>query len=163
MMKKLKLTIELVPSTSWYNNVRSNVSSDKWDIIRKKCYGEAGNVCEICKKTGKEQGFNHAVECHEIWQYDDTLHTQTLTGLISLCPWCHKVKHTGLAIMNGEGELVQKQLMKVNHMSEDDMNEYVKDAFIEHRDRSKYEWIVDVSYVDEYLKSDLDKMCERFE
>ena len=30
----MKLTIELVPSTSWYNNVTKN----EWDIIRKKSY-----------------------------------------------------------------------------------------------------------------------------
>ena len=29
----MKLTIELVPSTAWYSNVRSNVSKEEWDKI----------------------------------------------------------------------------------------------------------------------------------
>ncbi len=27
----MKLTIELVPKTAWYSNVRSNVTASKWD------------------------------------------------------------------------------------------------------------------------------------
>jgi hypothetical protein len=26
--------------------------------------------CEICKETGKKQGYPHDLECHEIWDYD---------------------------------------------------------------------------------------------
>ena len=63
-MKTYKLTSEIVPSTCWYNNVRSNVSTKEWDYLRKKSYESAGNVCEICGDTGKNQGFNHNVECH---------------------------------------------------------------------------------------------------
>lgn len=33
----LKLTIELVPTTAFYSNVRSNVTSCQWNKIRKKC------------------------------------------------------------------------------------------------------------------------------
>jgi len=82
----MKLTIELVPSTAWYSNVRSNVSKEVWDIIRKKSYAKANYKCEVCGDVGTNQGVGHKVECHEIWHYDDDSHTQTLTGLISLCP-----------------------------------------------------------------------------
>ena len=81
-----KLTIELVPKTSWYSNVRSNVSKNEWDIIRKKSYEHAGHVCEICGDIGTNQGVKHNVECHEIWDYNDETNEQTLGGLISLCP-----------------------------------------------------------------------------
>lgn len=57
----MKLTIELVPTTCWYSNVRSNVSKAEWDIIRKESYSNANNCCEICKSTGKQQGYNHNV------------------------------------------------------------------------------------------------------
>ena len=70
-MEQYKLTIELVPQTSWYTNVRSNVSKEQWDVIRKKCYAQANNVCEICGDTGKNQGYKHNVECHEIWEYNE--------------------------------------------------------------------------------------------
>jgi hypothetical protein len=48
----MKLTIELVPKTSWYSNVRSNVSKDEWDKIKKKCYIKANYKCEICNGIG---------------------------------------------------------------------------------------------------------------
>jgi hypothetical protein len=45
---------------------------------------EANNKCEICKETGKTQGYKHNVECHEIWIYNDEDKIQKLIGLISL-------------------------------------------------------------------------------
>lgn len=163
MKKKIKLTIELVPSTSWYDNVRSKVSADDWDKIRLKCYDVANNKCEICGDVGKNQGFGHNVECHEIWEYNDDKQIQTLIGFIALCPRCHKVKHCGLAFMNGEEDLVVNHMMLVNGMDEFDTREYIVEAFRKHKLKSTHEWIVDVSYNKEYVKSDLDKMCERFE
>ena len=61
--KKIKLTIELVPKTAWYKNVRSEVSKDRWDELRKECYRNANYKCEVCGGTGPKW----PVECHEIW------------------------------------------------------------------------------------------------
>ena len=58
----MKLTIELVPKTSWYSNVRSNVSRSQWDKLRKKCYLNADYKCEVCGDTGIKQGFKWPVE-----------------------------------------------------------------------------------------------------
>lgn len=149
-MSDYKLTIELVPRTAWYTNVRSNVSKDEWDRLRKKSYALANNVCEICGDTGKNQGYKHNVECHEIWHYDDTTKAQTLTGLISLCPYCHKCKHPGLAQINGELNIVINQLMKVNNISKDDAEKLIDDAFTIWRERSKHEWKLDISYIENY-------------
>jgi hypothetical protein len=152
MYNKHKLTIELVPKTAWYTNVRSNVSSQQWDIIRKKSYAIANNLCEICNDTGKSQGYKHNVECHEIWQYDDIHKTQTLTNLISLCPYCHKCKHPGLAQMNGEINIVINQLMKVNNISKDEAINYITESFNIWRERSKHQWKLDISFIDDYIK-----------
>lgn len=149
-MSDYKLTIELVPRTAWYTNVRSNVSKDEWDRLRKKSYALANNVCEICGDTGKNQGYKHNIECHEIWHYDDTNKAQTLTGLISLCPYCHKCKHPGLAQINGELNIVINQLMKVNNISKDDAEKLIDDAFTIWRERSKHEWKLDISYIENY-------------
>lgn len=153
-MKEYKLTSEIVPSSSWYNNVRSNVTKKEWDILRRKSYEAAGHKCEICGETGKEQGYNHNVECHEIWKYDDENHSQTLVGLISLCPRCHKVKHPGLAQIKGESEIVLQQLMKVNGVTEDDAKEYLVKAFDTFFKRSRHKWELDITYLEEYLKED---------
>lgn len=150
IMSDYKLTIELVPRTAWYTNVRSNVSKDEWDRLRKKSYALANNVCEICGDTGKNQGYKHNIECHEIWHYDDTTKAQTLTGLISLCPYCHKCKHPGLAQINGELNIVINQLMKVNNISKDDAEKLIDDAFTIWRERSKHEWKLDISYIENY-------------
>ena len=144
----MKLTIELVPRTSWYNNVRSNVSDVRWKELRTTCYNKAGRKCEICGETGKDQGYGHNVECHEIWEYDEYKHLQTLKGLIALCPLCHKTKHAGLARINGEQELVVTQLMKVNNIDKYSAVLSLEDAFLIWDERSVFEWNVDISWLD---------------
>jgi hypothetical protein len=158
----MKLTIELVPKTCWYTNVRSNVTSDEWDIIRKKCYKEAGNKCEICEETGKEQGYKHNVECHEIWEYDDRNHIQKLIRLIALCPNCHKTKHVGFAQINGDEEIVINQLMFVNKISEEHARNYIKTCFNKWAERSQHEWELDITYLDTYMMDDNDKFLSMF-
>ncbi len=146
----IRLTIELVPSTCWYTNVRSNVSEFTWDIIRKKSYKLANHKCEICNATGKEQGYNHNVECHEIWYYDDDKHKQILTGFIALCPYCHKTKHVGLAQKNGEEEIVIKQLMMVNNMNRKDAIKYIAESFNVWKKRSNFQWELDITFCKKY-------------
>lgn len=144
----MKLTIELVPKTSWYSNVRSNVSSEQWDIIRRKSYRNANYKCEICNGIG----VNHPVECHEIWEYDVIAKNkkQTLIGFISLCPNCHKVKHPGLAEINGEMDIVINQLIRVNDMTKNEAVNYISDSFRIWRQRNNFEWEVDISFVNSY-------------
>jgi hypothetical protein len=148
----MNLTIELVPKTAWYTNVRSNCTRTEWDVIRKKSYAKAGNKCEICGDVGQKQGFKHAVECHEVWEYNDVAKTQTLIGFISLCPRCHQVKHPGLAQINGQIEFVITQLMKINGMTRTGAISYLDASTHIWRERSKYQWKLDISYVQEYLK-----------
>lgn len=149
---KHKLTIELVPKTSWYSNVRSNVTKSEWDVIRNKSYEYANHVCEICGDVGTNQGVNHKVECHEIWDYNDETNEQTLEGLISLCPYCHKTKHVGLAQINGELDIVIKQLMKVNDMSYDDVISYISESFNIWSKRSAFDWKLNINYLEEFKK-----------
>lgn len=146
----MKLTIELVPKTAWYSNVRSNVSKTDWDIIRNKCYKNADYKCEVCGGIGDK----HPVECHEIWEYNDETKTQTLIGLIALCPKCHKVKHTGLAYKNNQQDIVIKQLMKVNNMTKDKALDYIEESFAIWNKRSMYQWNLDISYLDIYDQQD---------
>ena len=92
MNKMNKITIELIPKQCFFSNVRTLLPTKWWDILRKDSYEKAEHKCEVCKQTGKEQGYKHNVECHEIWDYDDRLKVQKLLGLISLCPRCHQIK-----------------------------------------------------------------------
>lgn len=149
MSKQPKLAVELIPSTCHFSNVRTTVTSSEWDKIRFISYEAAGNKCEICKDTGKNQGYKHNVECHEIWNYDDENHIQKLVGLISLCPTCHQVKHIGRAIAIGKQTICFRQLAKVNQWTSKQVIEHVTASFELHKQRSKYQWELDISILAE--------------
>ena len=148
----MKLKVELVPLSSWGNNLRSeaNLSKAQWDKLRKESYKEANYRCQIC--SGK--GSKHPVECHEIWHYDDQTKTQTLTGLISLCPTCHKAKHIGRTL-SVEPQYVQdrvlNQLAILNQMNPEQLEEYLVEVFKKWNQRSQYSWKVDLTWLQNKL------------
>jgi len=138
-----RLTIELVPSTAFYTNARKILSEDKWDIIRKETYKKFAYRCGICY----DRGAWHPVECHEIWNYNDKTHIQTLEGLIALCPSCHKVKHIGLSKIRGDMENCVEHLMLINQITKEEVKEMVDKAFDVWLERSKHEWKCDISFL----------------
>jgi 5-methylcytosine-specific restriction endonuclease McrA len=98
--ENFKLTIELVPQTSWFKSMREIVSRSVWDKIRNQAYASSNQACVIC---GYTEG---RLNCHEIWEYDDQKHIQKLIGFIALCDMCHHVKHIGKArVLADEGKL----------------------------------------------------------
>lgn len=147
----MKLTIELVPSSCWYSNVRSNVTTSEWNKIRKKAYIDANHVCEICGSNGKLQGRRHAVECHEVWDYNELTFVQTLVRMTALCPSCHQTKHAGLANINGKTEQVIRHLMKINQMNRKEAVRYFDAAFVLWGFRSRFNWTLDISILNSYI------------
>ena len=147
--KKPKLFVELIPTTCHYSNVRTTVKPAEWDKIRFISYEAANHKCEICGEIGKNQGYKHNVECHEIWEYDDENKIQKLKGLISLCPICHQVKHIGRAIAMGRHKDAYSQLMKVNKWTLQEVEQHVLASFELHKERSKYEWDLELSILTE--------------
>lgn len=162
---KPKLLVELVPSTCHFSNVRTTVTTKEWDKIRHISYEAAGNVCEICKDTGKNQGYKHNVECHEIWHYDDKKHIQKLIGLISLCPTCHQVKHIGRAIAIGKQNEAIGQLLRVNKWTPEEAANHIAESFEIYKERSKYQWKLDISILKQepYLITIKDSKTRIFE
>ncbi|UKL15003.1 HNH endonuclease [Pseudomonas phage hairong] len=147
-----KLTCELVPSTSWGENLRSLLSAGQWKDLRTACYVRAHHKCEICGGVGRK----HPVEAHEIWHYDDTQRRQTLMGLIALCPACHKCKHMGFALSTGKLESSLKHMSEVNEWPLNLTYDYVERQFHIHHLRSQLQWTVDTSWLtdaDSYIKS----------
>jgi hypothetical protein len=142
-MVKPKLTIELVPSSCFYSNVRSVLPTKVWDKLRKASYANAKFKCEICKGSGLDQGYKHALECHEIWDYQSN-NTQTLKGLISLCPKCHQAKHIGRTIAIGKGKEIFKHIEVVNKWDAKTVEAYVGACFQEHKERSKVKWELNI-------------------
>ena len=145
-MKQPKLTIELVPSTCWYSNLRSELTKSQWDKIRRQSYQAAGYLCEICGGKGKR----HPVECHEIWRYDEENLIQKLIGVVSLCPDCHAVKHFGRAQVTGNDARAKKHLCKVNGWSNSDADLYIEHVFEQWSNRSANIWDIDLSYLKKY-------------
>jgi len=147
-MFKPKLTIELVPKTSHYTNVRTLLPKKTWDMLRKVSYAKANNKCQICGDTGKNQGYRHNVECHEIWEYTQT-GVQLLKGLISLCPKCHQVKHYGRAQAIGKGKEAFTHLMKVNKWDKATTENYIGSVYQEYKIRSKVKWKLNLAVLNE--------------
>jgi hypothetical protein len=140
----MKLTIELVPQSCWYSNVRSNVSKAEWDKLRAASYRKARFKCEICGGKGSKW----PVECHEVWHYNEETRVQKLVRMIALCPPCHEVKHIGLARIKGNFNRAVQHLMKVNDMTEQDATDYIETAFRVWSERSKYNWELDITFLD---------------
>ena len=137
------LSISLIPKSTWYNNVRSQVSRDVWNAIR--AYFKKPS-CQFCGYKGK-------LFTHEVWKYDDALHIQKLVGFESVCFLCHSIKHLGLAgIQAQQGYLDYSELIEhycaVNECTKEDFLADREEAFELWKERSKFEWIVDVSYLD---------------
>jgi hypothetical protein len=147
MEKIIKLTVELIPASNFYNNIRSSLTKSQWDLIRKDSYLKANHKCEICHQTGKEQGYKNIVECHEIWDYDFKNKKQRLKGLISLCTRCHLCKHIGRAFAVGKQAEVFKHMELVNNWNHKELVMYLVKIFKEHKLRSKIPWELDLTYL----------------
>lgn len=148
---KPKLEVELVPSTCWWSNVRSQVTKAQWEkckaFVRDRVTKTRGYAsCEICGGRGEKW----PIECHEIWSYEGGI--QRLEGLIALCPTCHKAKHIGRT-MEVEPESVRMsvifKLMQVNGWGHMQTMEHIDEAFAIWSIRSMSEWQLDVSYLKE--------------
>lgn len=149
MPKDIKLYVELVPKSCHYSNARSMVTPKQWNKIRFISYDVANNKCQICGQIGTNQGYKHNLECHEIWSYNDKTKLQKLEGLISLCPICHLTKHIGRASAMGYQALCFNQLELVNKWNHKQVVEHVADAYELYKRRSKYQWKLDISILNE--------------
>lgn len=148
-IEKLKLSVEMIPKTCYASNVRTLIPTKYWNIIRKDSYEKAGHECEICGDTGKNQGYRHNVECHEIWNYDDITKTQILLGLISLCVKCHQAKHFGRATAIGKQAEILKHMEVVNDWTHKDCVRHLAYSMIEWIDRSQYKWKINLDILNE--------------
>jgi hypothetical protein len=84
----LKLKIEMVPTSTWGQNLRLSIPASKWDKLRKAVHEKNGNKCEIC-------GSDHRLSCHEEWDFNEETGSQKLVGLGTVCGMCHHVAHIG--------------------------------------------------------------------
>lgn len=143
---------DLVPRTCWFSNVRSHVSKEEWDTVKRAVFSAAKHRCEICGGRGPEW----PVECHEVWMYsipheesdEPVVGRQTLIGCEALCPRCHETKHFGLARVNGRAEDALAWMMQINGQTREEAEEDVNRAFEVWFKRSSIDWTLDVSWLE---------------
>jgi hypothetical protein len=138
----LKLTIELVPATSWGANLRDVLAPAVWDRLRRLVYERSGHRCGICGAGGR-------LHCHEVWRYDDATHVQHLEGCVALCALCHAVKHLGhTGILASQGKLDSERVIahfcRVNGCDRATFRAHRDAAFAQWHERSRYEWTLDL-------------------
>jgi Domain of unknown function (DUF5710) len=140
------LFIDMIPSTSWFRNVRAAVDPDDWHRLRTMVYGRAGHRCEACgcpphKASGK------FLEAHERFAYDHATRIQALRRLICLCTWCHTVTHFGLAQVRGQAGRARTWLETVQNMYPWQSDTHIHEAFAAWEARSQIAWTLDLTVI----------------
>lgn len=141
----LKLNFELVPDSCWYSNLRSNLPQAVWDVIRKKAYAKAGGKCMICGAPTTR------LEAHERWEYDDINKIQRLADIVAICKSCHEVIHIGRTQLIGKEREACEHFLKVNNCSYSDYCKALGEANATHRERSRHDWQLDASNLNDFL------------
>ena|ERR1700693_3567728 len=141
----MKLTLELVPASCFYKNVRQILTKTQWNILSRQVRSQAYDICEICHSNSEK-----SLDCHEIWEYNDTRLIQKLIKMIALCKNCHQVKHFGLARLQGREAYALQHFMKINKMQRKEAENYIQKAFMTWADRSQYNWSIDISILSNY-------------
>lgn len=153
---KLKLEIELVPSTVWESSLYRLLERRVWNDIRDGIIKERGRMCQIC---GEKEG---VMNLHEMWKYDDVKHVQKLEGFILLCKMCHHVKHIGLAgILASQGKLdygkVVEHFCNVNKCTDAVFMNHKAEAFNTWEKRSGHQWKQDFGEYERFVELDVRK------
>jgi hypothetical protein len=138
------LFVDMVPSSCWFTNVRSCVSQQDWERLRRMVTQRAANRCEACG-DGENRDVHRWLEVHERWHYDETTATQTLRRLICLCTDCHQTTHLGLANLRGHAAQALAHLQSVTGMTPTEANQHVAAANQLWLTRSTRTWTLDLS------------------
>lgn len=141
-----RLTVELLPATTWGSNLRSALRTSQWDKLRRATYAAANHRCEVCGGLGHQ----YRVACHERWEFDEVQSCQHLVGLIALCPECHDVKHFGRASENGRGASAKLHLCLVNDWSIAEADRYLDLVFALWKLRTRRPWHLDLAWLTKY-------------
>lgn len=85
------------------------------------------------------------------WSYDDKKHIQKLEDIIAVCPACHEVIHIGRTSLLGNEPRAQEHFMRVNGCTQSEYHAALGEANRVHAERSRHEWVTDISKLKELL------------
>ena len=129
---KLRLEIELVPKSCWYNNLRNVFTKSEWEDVSDSVrdYNITNGKCAICGgKPDISIPDNKYLEAHEVWEYiilDDNNGIIKLKDILPLCSYCHKSKHYGLSQLKGWTNIVNQHLKAVNNITDLELYDYLR-------------------------------------
>lgn len=138
------LFVDMVPRTCWFTNVRTCVSQQDWERLRRMITGRADRRCEICGAV-EDRKKQLWLEAHERWAYDEASGVQTLRRLICLCSACHLSTHFGYANVTGRTTEALTHLHQVTGMSAAQADRHIADAGRIWTQRSQRRWTLDLS------------------
>jgi len=140
------LFVDLIPSSSWWTNVRSAVAPTDWDRLRRTVYRRADYRCEACG-AAQDPARGIRMEAHERFTYDAAAGIQRLVRLVCFCQWCHAATHLGMAGIRGIQDEAVTHLMVVTGMDPAQANDHIDEAFARWERRSDIPWRVDLSMI----------------
>ena len=140
-LAKFKLHSDMIPSNTWYINLRNTMKKEKWHELRKAIFKSQQYRCGFCGGIGM-------LHCHEVWNYDYKKEIQQLEHLRGICQLCHSIVHLGYTELKSipKGKYTEQQLME--HWSH--VNDYHKRYYFKQRTwayrlweiRSSFSWTV---------------------
>lgn len=133
---------DMLPVTTWEQNVRNLMGSAAWDRMRRHAYKAAGFRCEICGASGK-------LEAHEKFVLYNETSVQRLERIMALCPLCHKAHHLGIARRLGMLRDVKAHMLWVNGWTADVLDAEIAEAYEVWEQRCHWPWTVDLSWLQE--------------
>ena len=145
-----KLTLQLVPSSAWYSNLRSMIPN--WSEVSNKV--RINGKCEICGcETDK-------LDAHEVWKFDDENATQSLDRIIAVCKNCHAVIHFGHTQIEGDSEKALAWYMQVNNITKEQALDDITVAFDVWETRSNQHWTMDKKAIIKQVEDTYDVICD---
>lgn len=138
------LFVDMVPRSCWFTNVRSCVTQQDWERLRRMITRRAAQKCEACG-AGEDRAANQQLEAHERWAYDDRTGVQALRRLICLCSACHLSTHLGYANVTGRADQALAHLRAVTGMTDAEVSRHVDAAGELWTNRSARVWTLDLT------------------
>lgn len=94
------LTMPNIPKPLHGLAPRTVMGDYEWGKVRKQCYADAHDLCEICGMvlSGKRGPGLVLHEAHEAYETDYETYTSTFIRPICVCGFCHRFIHSGRAI-----------------------------------------------------------------
>jgi hypothetical protein len=140
---------DLLPEQVWGSNLRAILSRQGWDELRIPVCARAKNRCEVCGDTASDpvSGSLRRPDCHELWSFEiqSDRFVQRLSGLVAMCPNCHRCMHVGLAERRGELDRVREQLARINGWNRSEVEAALNSAFGAFQGRRGFSWDLDLT------------------